>query len=1136
MSLPSITLTSTSGDLVVGHPVTIGHVFAKGDVPSGMELAGSYSGGSVPIQTDVKTRYDDGSICHAILSFLVPTGASGTTCPITFSTAAVAANNTVPATVAAALVSGGYDVTLQIGATTVSAATALTSSIGAISPPGGAVLVPSQQPDLASALTAVANGGTIFIAAGTHTFVGGVDVSKFTSGVTILGAGAYSTIIDGQGGAGSGHPLSHSKGAIWTNAPNVTIKNIGFVRCGAGDLAADGEAGVYGEHTSGTLTVENCAFDNNENGIFVQKIAGASLLIKNCDFGRNVPNGQTLDGSSHDCYVNCGTVTEQNSRHYNAVNGHAMKTRCNRLISSGNFFVCNGGRAMDLPDGAATQSTSTNDTFVTLPTSPSSGLIEQNGESSVNGTAGIAFSSPTFYIGRAYSVLWNNAASAPMTFSSAVVNYYTQSGANPPSLTTQGPGAVTGLTIPPVVIGNAPTTPTSPLLSGGSISSWINGAIVTEFRVTAVVTTDLFCTFDIRAYANGNTRTEVIVSNDWVRRTGGALSQATQQTYTAVIKRNATTTHTFTSLIHYKNTRWRARVWTTTPTVRVIRDFTYMMRAGAVPPYRTDLTINSTTLSDRWTWYGALAGVPPPMYIGYVRQYMPGTGGRDDIGPLPGWTVMYMLTQSENMETITLGHGDTCGSVPWHVRSETTGRTCTIDSYPGMTFLWTNGIAPDAWVGGAYQYTVNNWELDAAHIPSLAYVPYLITGDQHYLDLLHAEANYCIIHLNPNYRGGAQGLLEEYQVRAQAWSLRNLAYASYATPDADTMKAYFDNKLNNNVNYYQNRYVVQRAFSKAGEVEGYHECFRTEPGALSIWQDDFLTMVISQIIRLEKAVANATSWLNWKINFVAGRFLTTVFRYQATDYFTMYYQPATTTTPAVYWTTWQQLKDKTLAYTGEAALTALPDPHEYTYQPIAIASINSLINVTHDARAIAAKAFILAQIGAKLDAVDALNPIFAITELEVPVSYGDVNPFVEWNYVSFSANLITMRNRGARNLVAYVLNSPYVRSASPSSTSRGVVGVNHIFTCECRLSGSTAGRARMFARGYNKLNGLAETASATVIGVAGTGVWTNLSLTFAHVPHNNPKLPDALTSLILLDHNGFGTAEFRNVRVFIEPV
>lgn len=154
----------------------------------------------------------------------------------------------------------------------------------------------------------------------------------------------------------------------------------------------------------------------------------------------------------------------------------------------------------------------------------------------------------------------------------------------------------------------------------------------------------------------------------------------------------------------------------------------------------------------------------------------------------------------------------------------------------------------------------------------------------------------------------------------------------------------------------------------------------------------------------------------------------------------------------------------------------------------------------------------------------------------VPPEPGQICPFVEWNFVTFEDGLIRMAHRAARNRAFHRLNSTFVRSWSPAPGTNGIVGTPHVVTVECRLSGSVAGQARLYLRGFNKLNGEAEVASQILIGAAGIGNWTPLTATFTHVPHNNPKVPDALTALLVLDHNGFGACEWRNVTIEIPPV
>ena len=69
---------SNSGvsDLAAG-VVTLGQVFVQGEVPANGALMASIGGETVPVQIDVKTRYDDGSVKMAVLSMTRPALAAG---------------------------------------------------------------------------------------------------------------------------------------------------------------------------------------------------------------------------------------------------------------------------------------------------------------------------------------------------------------------------------------------------------------------------------------------------------------------------------------------------------------------------------------------------------------------------------------------------------------------------------------------------------------------------------------------------------------------------------------------------------------------------------------------------------------------------------------------------------------------------------------------------------------------------------------------------------------------------------------------------------------------------------------------------------------------------------------------------
>ncbi len=159
------------------------------------------------------------------------------------------------------------------------------------------------------------------------------------------------------------------------------------------------------------------------------------------------------------------------------------------------------------------------------------------------------------------------------------------------------------------------------------------------------------------------------------------------------------------------------------------------------------------------------------------------------------------------------------------------------------------------------------WTPDAAHQPSLAYVPYLITGDRFYLDELLFWANWDMGGIDSGYRDGAKGLINMNQIRGQAWSLRTLGEAAMALPDAHPMKSYFSQRLHNNLQWYVDRYPRNRDPERVSPL-GWIE--RPEvPGSTPPWQDDFLALVTGHLA--EAGFPLAEEFFRWQAQSTVGR-------------------------------------------------------------------------------------------------------------------------------------------------------------------------------------------------------------------------------------------------------------------------
>ena len=87
-SVASVALENAGAATLTAGIATFGQVFAQGEVPVGSGLNASIGGVSVPVQMDVKTRWEDGSVKMAVLSVARPDLAAGQTAELVLSSGA----------------------------------------------------------------------------------------------------------------------------------------------------------------------------------------------------------------------------------------------------------------------------------------------------------------------------------------------------------------------------------------------------------------------------------------------------------------------------------------------------------------------------------------------------------------------------------------------------------------------------------------------------------------------------------------------------------------------------------------------------------------------------------------------------------------------------------------------------------------------------------------------------------------------------------------------------------------------------------------------------------------------------------------------------------------------------------------
>lgn len=448
-------------------------------------------------------------------------------------------------------------------------------------------------------------------------------------------------------------------------------------------------------------------------------------------------------------------------------------------------------------------------------------------------------------------------------------------------------GFTAGVTI--TLNGQVYTASADNLLKAGTYTNWLTGQVANEWLVSAPLKTaqgaehpHLTARFAIRSYAGqSRARVDVTLENNW------AYEPNPQKfTYDTQIQVGGQNVYTKTALTHFHHARWRKVFWWGgEPQIHIQHNTAYLIASKAIPNYDQSILITSTALNSiNSKWNNAIT---EPMGPGIVQSAMPMPGGRPDIGPLPQWMVMYVLSMNLNAKKITMGTGDLAGSWPIHYRDKQTDKPISIATYRHAGLSWfsshnidasgKNWSFPTCLIDSDCTTFPYNYNQDTAHQPSMAYLPYLVTGDYFYLEELQFWATYNMVQTSPYYREFEKGLVKEHQVRGQAWSLRTLGQAAYATPDIHPLKQYFNGLVNSNLDFYNLTYTTGNP-NQLGVIDGTGKdafkgiAYTTASGAqtgLAPWMDDFFTWSAGYLTEL--GFSKAKPLLDWKAKFPIGR-------------------------------------------------------------------------------------------------------------------------------------------------------------------------------------------------------------------------------------------------------------------------
>lgn len=312
-------------------------------------------------------------------------------------------------------------------------------------------------------------------------------------------------------------------------------------------------------------------------------------------------------------------------------------------------------------------------------------------------------------------------------------------------------------------------------------------------------------------------KVDAILENMWSTR-------LQDQVYSARVGRGADGGDTLWTkdLIHVAQTRWRKTFWNgmELPDTRVDHNLPYLAYTGAIPNYDAELKIAPAAIKAEQDAYsrsdrGDVNG------FGVWTAAMPTAGGRGDIALVPRWYMLYLYSGDHTLQKAMYANADVSAYVPVHVRegleeprpyvagreATATGRPLSIDARPTVyarDYTFKEGVRPADRITPVGPMSLGGWYPDMAHHPSMVYLPYLLSGDWYYLEELQFWASYSLTWVAPGScnwcRGDSLGYIYgSSEPRAEAWSLRTLAEAAFASEDLTPEKSYFESKLQNNI-------------------------------------------------------------------------------------------------------------------------------------------------------------------------------------------------------------------------------------------------------------------------------------------------------------------------------------------------
>ncbi|MBU8536745.1 carbohydrate-binding domain-containing protein [Falsiroseomonas tokyonensis] len=520
-------------------------------------------------------------------------------------------------------------------------------------------------------------------------------------------------------------------------------------------------------------------------------------------------------------------------------------------------------------------------------------------------------------------------------------------------------------------------------LQDGSASFWQQGPLSTQARVGIDLPGSHRMVFDVTVFKGGGFAVEAQFNNDQAMQASGGRATANitvrmdgkialQETVTQSQYQNWHESFASNAKDGGQGIGSPQSGW-----LNIQHDIAHLQETGAVANYDLGIAVDPKLLAG-YAQAMQAPGWDDPLGTRGVATYMPGTGGRADIGFTTMPNTVWLMTQDARAAAYALGQAETASVIPWHFWDSANDRWLDTNAYPNLWLDGRGGVGRpgDASSGGLTQQidSLSGWSTDAAHQPDLSYVPYLMTGARWMLDNLQAQAAWNILGQWPAVRGGAEdNVVDSNQVRGAAWSLRQIDKAAVASPDGSVEKAFFQEA--SDANYAWLVSMIPEWTAKQGEAHGWVPGAYGTAGALPPWQQDYFASTV--IAAARNGNADAKTFLEWQSNFLVGRFTAEDEGFEMRDGAAYLIAIGDAGTGRIY-NTWEEIGAQTEARGWSNGDNSWKHS-EGDYAQLALATLAGIYEITGSAAAKAAyEALIAEKAPFATDADFARNPTYAI--------------------------------------------------------------------------------------------------------------------------------------------------------------